>query len=565
MNPLQLNRSEGERKSSQTDIKELVESIFRIRTPTGKLIDYKVIPPHEILLRSGLLGDKSALFRIINKGRRGGFSTFSAVEDSMIAQYFPHVNIFYVATKEEQSKRWLRKVERIGKDSRLWPDGSRIIDIDSNKSSLLEKAFRHFPKEVQKEIEYSYITGLSASPSGSRGEGAIKVNLDEFAWMIQKINMQKEIYEAVSYFVAEGGCLNVQSTPTITTDLFWDLYTNAKRYQFVPYHFPIIENWKELDLHKPLYIEMDSLTPEQQKGVENSQRYTFYEEYINRPEGLVKVRIAVQKIESPYFWLTPKFLESKRAKDLDYFKQENLGIPNDTSFRALPPDLIYPNVTSTIKTIDDGEGMFIIAIDVAQVNDATVMTVGEQVDGIIHERWIEDSQDKYPIQLEILHDLCRRYRPIELRIDGTGAGRVFADMIEDDPGFPRLKRIVFNTYITLKEKKIPIKEFMFLEFKQAMVNKTYQLLDNHYAISQVLGMQAIDSGTTIKYTGKKSGVGRDDHFWSKAMLNANFDVNSMSEAFHTPPNRRSFRRIPTPNKPATKSLFPARKPQYLMW
>ena len=483
--------SEQIKRYINNDITRFVESIFRVRDNKGRLIDYKLTAPHKRLLQTGLLGDRSALYRVINKGRQIGFSVYNAIEMITIAQLMPLTNQYYIATKEQQAKSWLKKVEQLSRDARLWIDGSRIIDIDSTKSSQLEKTFKHFPNPARKDIvEKSYIVGLSASPSGIRGDTGIAVLLDEYALMVQKKNQQRDILEAVKYFISQGGQLTMQSTPLVKTDIFWDTYEHAEEKLYTRFYCPVIENWKELDLSKDL---------------------------------------RTQKCDIPYPWIDINALEKARRDDLDYFKQENLGIPVDALYRFIDPDLLYPNVKSKEKLYNDG-GLYKIAIDVAQKRDLTAITVGEVIEGKIYERHIAESQEKYPVQAKLIKELCEKYKPLELIIDTTGGhGTGLADILEDMVSVP-IRRIEFASFIELKDKKMRITEYMATEFKKALIDKTYVLLDNRRAIQHVLRVEkkVTDTGT-VRFSGKTSNVGdgtkigRDDHFWSKAMLNANFD------------------------------------------
>lgn len=510
-NPLLLKA----RQKINNDIVNVVESIFRVRDNKGQLVDYKLATPHKRLLQTGILGDKSALYRVINKGRQAGFSVFNAVEMITIAELMPMTNQYYIATKEQQAKSWLKKVDRLSKDTRLWIDGSRIIDIDTTKSSQLEKRFRHFPKGIKKEIEYSYITGLSASPSGIRGDTGINVLLDEYALMVQKKNQQRDILEAVKYFVSQGGQLTMQSTPLVKTDIFWDTYENAERKLYTPFYCPIIENWKDLDLTKDL---------------------------------------RQQACRIPYPWIDINTLEKARRDDLEYFKQENLGLPADVLHRFIEPELLYSNVTSEPKPYNIG-GLYKIAVDVAQKRDLTAITVGEIENGMIYERHVDESQAKYPEQARQIAELCKRYKPLEVLIDTTGGhGTGLADCLEELVNTP-IRRIEFSSFIELKDKKMKITEYMATEFKKALVDGTYKLLDNQRAIRHVLRVEkkVTDTGTT-RYTGKNNSSGdgripRDDHFWSKCILNANFDKNLGQNIFgahesmslrSNPKQRRSF-------------------------
>lgn len=517
----------------------LIESIFRIRDNKGKLIDYKIAEPHKKMLLTGLLGDMSALLRVVNKGRQAGFSTFKMIEDITIASVMPRTYQYYVSSNEDGAKKWLRDVEDVCDDARLWVDGSRIIDIDSRKSTLLEKAFKHFPKDVRKEIEHSYVVGMAASAM-ERGKYAINVDLDEFAWHIRLKDQQIQVFNAMKHFISQGGMITIQSTPFVRTDLFWKLYINAQDELYTPFYFPIIENWHEIDLSKPLALPIEfkdnaddkirsalDITNEKIEKLRNSG---LYEE--KRVKFMNKVRLClVQKMIIPYWWIDIGLLEADRRSDLDYFKQENLGIPSDVMYRFIAPELIEPRIISQEKFRNDDNGYYIIGWDIAQKRDISAITVGQIIDGIMWERAIYETQEPYPEQVELAKELCIRYKPFEIRIDNTGVGISIGDMIEKEPIFPRLRRIDFNSYIELKTKKEKITSYMAEQFKNALINGTYNLIEHSHALNHVLRVEKIATEAGgIRYTGKKGGE-RDDHFWSKAILNGNFDISNMMPAF----------------------------------
>jgi len=469
------------------NVPNLIEAVFRIRDSKGNLIPYKLTEPHKEILQCGILGDRSALFRVINKGRQAGFSVFSAIEDLTIASLYPHTFQYYVATKEKQAAKWLRKVERIALDSRVWVDGSKIIDIDTVHSSQLEKIIRHFDKDTQKQIAESFICGLAASPAGIRGETAITVILDEFGWMIQRKEQQRQVFEAVKHFVAEGGQITMQSTPSVRTDLFWDFYKNAKAHLARAFYCPVIINVEDLDLTKDL---------------------------------------RKQKLNIPYPWRATEEsiekMESARRDDVEYFKQEILGVPADVLRRYIPPELVYPVVDSQEQFMPDQFGVYKMAIDVAQKRDLSACTIGQEIDGVMWERWVQESQETYPEQFEnMIEPLVERYNPVEVRIDNTGIGVAIADMIEDKLSHVPVKRIEFASSLEYKNKKLRIPVYLATEFKKALIYRKYHLIDNKKAIQHILRIEKTATETNqVKFSGKKWG--RDDHFWSKAMLNASF-------------------------------------------
>jgi len=515
------------------DMEKFVESTFRVRDASGTLIDYKMVDAHRRMLKTGLLGNRSALKRIILKGRRGGFSTFEIVETCTIAQLMPLSYQYYIATKEEQSKKWLRKLEQVSTDARNWPDGARIIDIDSTKSSQLEKVFKHVPKDARKalmkKIDLSYVCGLAASPGGIRGEGAVKLVLDEMAWMVQRHNQQEEVYAAVKKFVMAGGALSILSTPRDRVALYWRIYENAEKYLFTPFYFPTIVNWQDLDLNMPLYAEMDMLDKHELKLIQSSDIYQFSKRTVMRKDGNgvpfeKEIEIAFQKCKIPYWWLDLRDIESDRREDLDIFKQENLCIPAESISRFIPKELVDNNIIHETRYTNDKGGFFKIGMDVAQKQDLSAITIAERLsDGTVQERWIEESQDPYPIQFEKIIELCQRYKPMEIIIDNTGIGEAVGDMIVHRGTLPPLRRVDFRSYVELQEKKTRIKEFMAEAFKKALVDGKYKMLNNRVAIDHILEVEkVVTDSDTIRYSGKKGGTRRDDHFWSKCLVNHGF-------------------------------------------
>lgn len=461
---------------------KLVEAIYRVRDNKGILGNYIMAEPHKTLMRTGYLGDRTAMHRIIDKGRQLGFSIYQGVEASLIATKYPSTHQYYIATKEAQAKSWLRKVERLSNDARLWFDGSRIIDMDTVHSSLLEKVFRHLPDETRRIMESSYITGLAASPAGVQGETAINVILDEFAWMIQRKNQQSDIYEAVKYFVSQGGQLTIQSTPVVSSDTFWDMYKRAKDLHFTPFYFPTIENWESLDLGKDL---------------------------------------RTQDCQIPYPWVNMLELERARRKDVAFFKQMNLGVPADVMYRFLDPDTLHSRVLSEEEYYGGSNTVYGMAIDVAQDRDITAITVGKEEQGVIKEVYIDDSQADYRKQVTKIETIAGRYPNLQwIAIDTTnGDGKGIYDNLKYEVAIP-LKKMIFSTTVKVPgyEKKERLHNVLATEFGQALTNNKYHLIGHQQAIQHCLNVEklALASGG-VRFSGKKNG--RDDHFWSKAMLN----------------------------------------------
>lgn len=526
------------KKQINNDISKAIEAIFRVRDNKGRLHDYKLVPAHRKLIKTGLLGDRSVLTRIIDKGRQGGFSNFVAVECLMIAQLMPNTYQYYIATKEDQAKKWLRdRVFQLAKDARLNFDGSRFININTRRSTQTQIVVDHiFPRN--RDMEFSYITGLAAAPESIQGPTALNVIMDEMPKMKTKVNQQRDTYDAVAYFITQGGQLTMQGIPDVKSDLFWKIYSHPKQFGATPFYFPIIENWKDINLRKPLYhLSRDAMS----KGDEK-----WYELWKNvRIEDKIVKEAWVQKMKIPYFWWDIGELEKKRAGDLDYFKQWVLGIPYDVAFRFITPELLYPRVKSEEKMFPTLGRIVKMGIDVGQERDITAITVGEMDEnGVMWEIWVEEHQEHYPIQAEAIYELCQRYKPLEVIIDNTGIGRGLADILEAK-GVP-IRRVEFASTVKLEDRSMRMTEYLAMGFKRKLIQNKYFLIENPYAIHHVLGVQRLETASKqIRYSGKQSEAKRDDYFWSKGLLAADFEFQNIIPAFVAEPlENRGKRAIP---------------------
>jgi len=413
----------------------------------------------------------------------------------MIAQLMPNTNQFYVATKEDLAEDWLKKSDKLARDARLFPNGEPVIDMDYVKSKNLMKYIKHFPNKFKKQVEHSFIIGCAASPSGTQGMTGINIVLDEFARMNKTKTLQKDLFNAIRYFISQGGQMTIQSVPLVRSDWFWKLYDNAPKYMLSPYYCPIIENWEEIDLNKDLRN---------------------------------------QKLKIPYWWTDINELEQIRRADLDSFKQEVLGIPADILYRFIPPELWLSCIDSTYKFRNDNQGFYRIGVDIGQKRDTTVATVGEIIGDHIWERYIYESQKPYNEQIPELIQLCEWFKPIELRIDNTGVGVPISDALEGTPGMPPIKRIEFASYIELEKKKTRMPTYLSECFKNMLLNKQYHAVENSTATQHVLRVEKIvTDANVIRFTGKK-GNQRDDHYWSKAILAASFDMLNRGAVFSVP-------------------------------
>lgn len=499
-----------------------VEDIFRVRTSRGKVIPMVLPEPHKNILRDGILGkarelvDKGLRFNsVINKGRQIGFSTLFAAEAILTAEDFPNTNIYYIADDMSQTADFLDKVKQLAHDANFYPKelgGGPIINGQD-----LTKTF-------EKTINGSHIVGLSGrAKSGKRGKNAISVYWDEAAWCISVHNEQEEIWDTILHFTKQGGQTRIGSTPRTTDDKFWNFYSKSDEWGMKSYYRPTIENWKELDLKSPLYIDLNNERRKmfQYPILTDEEKQKYIDSYKDNPRYVidkVEEKIYQKNVIIPYPWVKLEELEKERT-DYEKFLQENLGISVDEKWKLIPSEWIYRNVYASKGWSDRkrSKNPFYMLVDIARVHDVTAISIVEKCEGdICYERMLYQTQEHYDVQVEEMWDLFCKFKPQKISIDNTGHGIVIGDLLEKKlriNGYPpsTLNRVNFGT---------GTKEVMAEGFKSLVQMDRYKFLNatklHQESIRHVERVEREILPTHVRYSGKKWG--RDDFFWSKAQI-----------------------------------------------
>lgn len=511
-----------------------IEDIFNVRRADGSITPLKVPEPQKQMIRDGILGKSAPLvgtgasyIGVTNKGRQIGFSVICAAEAILIAEDYPGTFIYYVATASEQASDWTLKLDQLIRDSNNWPPelGGRPIINAHN----IEKVF-------EKNINGTLICGLSANPSGIRGKTGVAVYFDEAAWAIRVANQAKETWKALKYIIRQGGSARIQSTPRTSDEeeFFWSMYKKGDSGDSAihTYTCPVITNWQRLDLTEPLWIDLDN-TRRVQRGmreITELEKTDLIEKYKHREQFITTETDIQQKADIPYWWVNISDLEQDRSEDIEQFKQENLGIPLDETYKVLKSEWIYTNLNAGDEWDSRGNSTnpFYICIDLAQVNDITAITVVEKVEDVYIERLIMESQEKYDKQAELILSLTKRFTPVIVSFDNTGHGRVVGDILEklfreNRIALSILKRVDFTQ--PLKEQMVS--GFRNIVMPDALTGKSryrwlHKLKKHEDAIRHCMRVEKEIYATGIRYSGKMHG--RDDHFWAKSQI-ALYDIN----------------------------------------
>lgn len=496
-----------------------IEDIFRVRTPLGHLIPLKVPEPQKQMLREGPLGSGRKIIdkglrgiTVLNKARQIGISTISAVEAILMAEDFPNTKIYYIADDFDQAADFMDKITQLCKDANHYPEelgGGPILNVQE-----LDKTFT-------KKINNTEIVGLTGR-NPKRGKSGVEVIWDEVAWCISRKNEQQEIWDVIQYYLRQGGWLRMQSTPRTTDDMFWKYYNNPEEHGMRSYYCPAIENWKELDLNQPFYIDLDNKNraAKQLPLLEEGAIQNLITTYSSNPKFVVdleSMEIRQKNIQISYPWVKVEELEKQRSPDLEWFMQENLGVSVEEKYKLIPSEWIYRNVTDDAEYDERGRSPnpFYILVDLAQENDITAITIVEKLpDDTIVERRLDSSQEAYDVQVERIWSHYHNFKPQYISIDNTGHGRVIGDLLEKKlrmSGLPTsiLHRVDFTS---------SSKEVMAVGFRRLVQADKYKFLNqselHRESIRHVERVEKEVLETNVRYSGKRWG--RDDFFWSKA-------------------------------------------------
>ena len=513
-----------------------IEDVFNVRRADGSLTKMRVPEPQKQMLQDGILGKSNCLVGtgisyvgVTNKGRQLGFSVILAAEAILIAEEFPGTFIYYVATASDQASDWMMKLDQLCRDANHWPKelgGGTILNPIN-----IEKVF-------EKNINGTYISGLAANPSTIRGKTGIVVIFDEAAWAIRFKGQARETWKALKYIIRQGGQARIQSTPRLSDDeeFFWGMLKKGEAGSLAihTYYCPVITNWKDLDLNEPLWIDLNNKRRVMRglKEITEKDRNNLMERYGKRQGFEIKLNDYIkQPAIIPYWWVSIEDLETDRATDLEQFKQENLGIPLDETYKLLHSEWIYGNLNEGDEYDErpaENTNKFYCLIDLAQINDITAITVVEEIlpkDGgrpIYIERRIEETQEKYPVQVDKIFGLHLKFRFACISIDNTGHGIVIGDYLEErlrENGMDLnvLKRVNFGS----GNKEDMAVGFRNIAMPDAITGKSryrwlYKQRKHEDAIRHCMRVEKVVMETFIRYSGKMHG--RDDHFWSKAQV-----------------------------------------------
>ena len=217
------------------DIFNFMESNFRIRDSKGQKHDLILTNFQKEFFNKGPLNGKWS-GRIVNKSRKLGYSMLDGMETLLLSKIYPGSFYPVIATSEDQAIHYMKLLNQM-------IDDCRVKFLQQKKGT----EGRVWGKQFANKSEIQVFSG--SNPKSIRGPKALKVTLDEFAHSIY----QKELLDAASPMLIQGGFLSTISTPMGINNEYWKMYKNAKEIGYETITQPIFEDMSKFNVYDSLY------------------------------------------------------------------------------------------------------------------------------------------------------------------------------------------------------------------------------------------------------------------------------------------------------------------------
>lgn len=314
--------------------------------------------------------------RIALKCRNVGASYIMIALESVLTGYiYPKVTIPFIAPTEDQTKVLIESCISLITDLRF--------DV------ALKGGIKGQTKSEINFLNGSKIKAFSSNPRGMRGTRALTVYCDEMA----HLERDQEVYDAVNYFIAGGGQLNILSTPFGKQNLYWRIWSDRKSYT----------NWHRLDI-KAFDGDID----------------------INRS---LKEQIASGTIKPIIPWLNIDKVEADRKGDSHNgyrnFMQEMLGIPLEEVSSVISTELLN-TVTKDYFVLEGRDPMsnqvFGVGVDYGASNNMTAAVTGVFESGRLVVCNTSQFSGNVDVQINNIVEYTNRFSHDYYFGDATGLG-----------------------------------------------------------------------------------------------------------------------------------------------
>ena len=409
--------------------------------------------------------------RITLKCRNVGASYVMIALESVLTCYvYPKITVPFIAPTEQQTKVLIESCISLVQD----------LKFDVNLVGGIKN-------QTKSEIKFqngSKIKAFSSNPKGMRGTRALCVYLDEMA----HLEHDQDVYDAVNYFIQEGGQLSVLSTPWGKQNLYWRIWSDQESYP----------DWFRLDV-KPFSGEVD-LTKS------------------------IKLQITQGHITPIIPWLNVDKVDADRKADSHNgyrnFMQEMLGIPLEEVSSVISTELLNTLTKENYHVESrDNHGKkpqtFGVGVDYGASNNMTAAVTGIFEEGRLVVCDTRQFSGNVSIQIDGIEEYVNQFEHDYYFGDATGlGGKSFQDVLGS-----RDVKVGMIVGVDYSKKDISSRFGSNMSNKEFMINRALELFARGKIIVphnfrelrlQILGVKKYVFDKHVKYSGKDSLTKNDD-------------------------------------------------------
>ena len=424
--------------------------------------------------------------RIALKCRNVGASYIMvSLEAVLTAWLYDKVTIPFIASTEDQTKTLITSCINL------------ITELAFDVG--LKGGIKNQSKSEITFLNGSRIKSFSSNPSGMRGTRAMNVYLDEFA----HVTDDQGVYDAVNYFIQEGGQLSVMSTPYGKQNLYWRIWSD--RLGYPP------ENWYRIDI-KPFKGDFD----------------------INKS---LKKQHSEGRIELLIPWLNLDKTDADRMADAHNgyanFMQEMLGIPLEEVTSVISTallDTVTRDEFFVDSRIDDDQRTFVMGVDYAATNNMTAAVTALFEKDRLVVCGTKQFSGNVDVQIDEIVSYTNLYSPSYYYGDATGlGGKSFQDILG-----AKANNIGMIVGVDYTKKDIAQRYGSNMNNKEFMINRCLELFARGKIIVpncfrelrlQILGVRKYVYENHVKYSGKDSLTKNDDLAMAFFQLVLSYDMH----------------------------------------
>ena len=338
----------------------IVKDIFQVNDIYCKLISYQPYPYLIDFLISGF--NEISKDRCVLKSRQLGFSTSMELEALITAMTFEEQEIAIISNQYKNSMKIIEACNTM---------------IDNARFPLPFSKSNRQKKRIKSDTGVSLIP-YSSNPDSIRSDSAIRVYLDEFAF----VQDQEGTMDAVEPKLSRGGQITMISTPLRNDDMFMTTYNDMQsgKLDGNVFYCPLFDE-STVDVSQPLTSQ--TLNP------------------ICPDIDLTRV-------------------EKVRVKSINRFLQEYMCQPIDEINAYYPYEMILGCTKVEPSVSRDFDGVTVMGLDHALVHDETSFVINKIEDGVNNIVYVETTQAEYDEQLKRVEHLCWQYKVNMIRADATG-------------------------------------------------------------------------------------------------------------------------------------------------